>query len=82
MAFFLQIEFESDLSDSDCERKFVQPVRDALSAAKLGRVIAAECLADDSPVGSDRKWEIAVEVTDTARARDLLLPLLQSLGAR
>ena len=82
MPFYLQIEFVTELPDAECERQFVEPVRAALTQEQLGTVFGTECLDSDLPVGSDRRWEIAVEVTDTDRARRLVLRLLEEQGAR
>lgn len=78
---YLQIEFESRLTDSECNERIVSPFRELLSRENLGTVIGAECLDPGTPPGSLRPWEIAIRTGEPERARDLVLPLLKSRGA-
>ncbi len=75
MGFFLQVEVDSLLSAAEFRERVIVPLAEGLERECLGRVIEGETEA------SEGVYELALEVSDQGRARDLVEEILKSLDA-
>jgi hypothetical protein len=75
MGFYLQIEVTSCLSPAEFRERVAKPLQEALEQEKLGRLL------DDDPedATSDGVYELALEVSDQLRAKELIERVLKSV---
>lgn len=75
MGLFLHYEFESSLSPDEFQERVIGPIQEALRRECLGTILDPDPSDDD--VGNDH-YEIAMEVTDTKRAMDVVAAVLDA----
>lgn len=79
MGLFLHIEIKSPLSPTKFHEGVVAPLQEALARENLGRLV------DDNPKEvetPDGVYELALEVRDVARARELVEEVLEAVDGR
>jgi hypothetical protein len=73
MGFYLQIEVDSSLSPAEFRERVIQPLAEALDREHLGRILDGE--PEDAHAGT---YELALEVTNQERAREVVEKILKS----
>ena len=77
MGLYLQCEVESPLSPDDFQEQVIVPLGAALRRERLGCVL--DRVPEDEPL-ENGQYEIAMEVTDPKRAKDLVEAVLKEVG--
>lgn len=78
MGLFLQVEVESSLAPIEFRKRVIVPLGDALEREHLGRVLDD---GQDQEAGAEGHYEVALEVSDQARARAVVEAVLESVDA-
>jgi hypothetical protein len=75
MGFYLQIEVDSSLSPYEFRERVIVPLGEALERERLGRILDDD--PEDEP-GAEGHYELALEVTDQERAKEVVEAVLKS----
>jgi hypothetical protein len=78
MGFYLHIEVDSSFTPTEFHERVVVPLREALEREGVGRLIEGDA-RDDEP---GEKYDLALEVSDEQRAREVVEAVLKSVKAR
>jgi hypothetical protein len=78
MGFFLHIEIDSSLTPAEFQAHIVVPLAEGLAREGLGRVLEE----DQAEQVASGQLELAIEVTDQERARNLVEQLLGTVPAK
>lgn len=77
MGFFLHVEVESSFSPCEFRERVIIPLGEALEREEVGCLLDSDW-EDDTPEGL---YELALEVTDQERAREIVEEVLKAARA-
>ena len=76
MGLYLHCEIESSLSPDEFRERVIVPLGEALGRERLGCILDRD--AEEKPLAKDH-YELAMEVTDTKRAMDVMEAVLEAV---